>query len=572
MSTRLKKTDVVIVGLGAAGGYAALALAKAGIDVIGLEAGPRWTPEDFPMDELRNDVRNFMSQPKAAKEIPTWRPNASQKATQKATQSGIQILMMNGVGGSSIHYGMQQWRFLPWNFKARSETIKRYGAGRIPAGSTLIDWPISYEQLEPYYDKVEYDMGTSGKAGNIKGKKVAGGNTFEGPRAREFPLPPLRRSGWNDMTAATAKRLGWHPFPGPAAIRSKAYNGLPSCQYCGFCTYNGCMAEAKGSTNYGAIARAEQTKHLKVVPNARVTKIEVDKNGRATGVTYLKRGKTFFQPADVVVLSTYVYENTRLLLLSTSKPFLNGLANNHSQVGRHYMSHVVTTKSGFFPGKQLNRWFGPSAQMTALDDWNADNFDHKGLDFIGGGVLGSGVMENKPMGAARATPPSVQAWGSAWKDWLRKHANSVGDGAAQLETLPYEDNYVDLDPTVKDPLGFPVARVTYDLHQNEKAQGTFMLKKVHQWLKEGGASETWVGLPPIAIAVNSHAYGTTRMGDDPQTSVVDKWLMAHEVPNLAILGGSTFPTSSGYNPTHTIEALAWRTGEHITKNWKAITT
>jgi gluconate 2-dehydrogenase alpha chain len=566
MSTRLKKTNVVIIGLGAAGGYASMVLTKAGLDVIGLEAGPRWSPQDFPMDELRNDVRGFMSQPKAAKEIPTWRPNAS----QKATQGGIQILMMNGVGGSSIHYGMEQWRYLPWNFKARSETIKRYGASMIPAGSTLVDWPISLTDVEPYYDKVEYDMGASGKAGNIKGKTVAGGNFFEGPRAREYPLPPLRRSGWNELTASAAKRLGWHPFPGPAAIRSQAYHGLPGCQYCGFCTYNGCMVEAKGSTNFGPIPKAEQTGHLKVQANARVTKIEVDKNGRASGVTYLQGGKSFFQPADLVVLSTYVYENTRLLLLSTSKAFPNGLSNNTGQVGKHYISHMYGGVNGFFPGKQLNRFTGPGAQRTSVDDWNGDNFDHKGLGFIGGGVIDA-RMENKPIGAARGTPPSVPTFGTAWKEWLHTNANSVGDGLAQIESLPYEDNFVDLDPNVKDPLGIPVARVTFDLHAQEKARHAFISAKSERLLKEAGATETWSAFPAIPIAVNSHAYGTTRMGHDPHTSVVDQWQLSHEVPNLAVLGGSTFPTSTAYNPTNTIEALAWRTAEHITKNWKALT-
>ncbi|HZO96970.1 MAG TPA: GMC family oxidoreductase [Gaiellaceae bacterium] len=566
MSVKLKKTDVVIVGLGAAGGYASLTLARAGLDVVGLEAGPRWKPQDFPMDELRNDVRNVMSQPKAAKEVPTWRPNPSVKATQTG---GIRILMMNGVGGSSIHYGMEQWRYLPWNFRTRSETIKRYGASMIPAGSTVVDWPIGYEDLEPYYDKVEYDMGVSGKAGNLKGKKVPGGNVFEAPRTREYPLPPLRRSGWNELTAAAAKRLGWHPFPGPAAIRSRAYNGLPACQYCGFCTFNGCMAEAKGSTDVGPIARAEKTGHLKVVPLARVTKIEVGKDGRASGVTYVKGRKSYFQPASVVVLATYVYENTRLLLLSKSKAFPNGLSNNHGQVGKHYISHMYGGANGLFPGKQLNRFSGPGAQRTSVDDWNADNFDHKGLGFIGGGVIDS-RMENKPISAARSTPPSVPRFGSAWKEWLHKNANSVGDAGAQIESLPYEDNFADLDPEVRDAFGLPVLRVTFDLHDQEKARHAFVTAKAEQLLKEAGASETWPQFPAVPIAVNSHAYGTTRMGDDPETSVVDKWLMSHEVPNLAILGGSTFPTSTAYNPTHTIEALAWRTGDHIVKSWKAI--
>jgi gluconate 2-dehydrogenase alpha chain len=565
MSTRLKKTDVVIVGLGAAGGYAALALARAGLDVVGLEAGPRLSARDFPNDEIRNDIRAWMCRIKAAKEIPTWRPNAS----VPATQTGIQILMMNAVGGTSIHYGMEQWRLLPWNFKTRTETIARYGAAAIPPNSTLADWPLTYAELELYYDRVEYDMGASGKAGNLRGDKVDGGNPFEGPRRREFPLPPLRWSGWNQLMAKTAGQLGWHPWPGPAAIRSKAYKNLPGCEYCGFCTSNGCHADAKGSTFLTAIAEAESTGNLKVVPLARTTKIAVDKEGRATGVIYLKGGERFFQPADVVLIATYTYENTRLLLLSKSKAFPAGLSNNHGQVGKHYISHMFGGVNGLFPGQKLNRFSGPGAQRVSLDDWNADNFDHTGLGFIGGAVLDS-RMESKPIGASRTTPPSVPRWGSAWKSWLRTNANSVGDAFGQMESLPYEEHYIDLDPSVKDPQGFPVARATFDLQEQEKLRHAFITAKCTQWLREAGATETWVGFPALPIAVNSHAYGGTRMGDDPETSVVDRWSLSHESPNLGILGASTFPTTGGYNPTLTVQALAWRTADHIAKNWSSI--
>ena len=569
MSTRLKKTEVVIIGLGAAGGYAALSLAKAGVKVTALEAGPRWTTEDFPMDELRNDVRAFLSQPKFMKEIPTFRLNSSQQALQGGGPGGLVVPMVNGVGGTSLHYGKEQWRYLPWSFKMRSETIKRYGAGRIPAGSTLVDWPISYHDLEPYYDKVEYDMGVSGKAGNIKGKIIPGGNPFEGPRSREFPLPPLRPTGWTDYMKAATKRMGLHPFHGPAAIRSKPYRGLPGCEYCGFCTYNGCMVEASGSTAFSAIPNAEKTGNLHVLPGARVTKIEVDRHGRASGVTYRRGGKEYFQPADVVVLSTFIYENTRLLLLSTSKAYPKGLSNNHDQVGKNYMDHIYVGYNGLYPGMQLNRMSGPGAQRITIDDWDADNFNHSHLDFIGGGVIDF-RMEGKPMNTARATPPSVRSWGSQWKDWLRKNANSVGDGFFQIDTLPYEANYIDLDPTVKDPQGFPVARLTYDFQPQEILRLNFLADKLSQIQKESGAVETWPYFPPKPLAVNPHAFGTTRMGTNPDTSVVDPWLMSHEVPNLAILGGSVFPTAAGPNPTLTIQALAWRTGDHIVKNWKAI--
>lgn len=562
MSQSMPKTDVVIVGLGASGGYAALALTQAGLEVTALEAGPHWSAEDFPMDELRNDVRNFMSQPKAAKEIPTWRQNAS----QVASQTGTQILMMNGVGGSSIHYGMEQWRYLEWNFKERSQSIKRYGASSIPPDSTIADWPIAYSDLEPYYAKVEFDMGVSGQAGNINGKKITGGNSFEAPRTGGYPLPPLRRSGYNNLMADAAKGLGWHPFPGPASIRSKAYNDLPGCQYCGFCTYNGCMVDAKGSTSIVAIPEAQKTGRLKIVASARVTAVEVDKNGRATGVTYLKGGKQVFQPADMVILATYVYENVRLLLLSKSTAYPNGLSNNHGQVGQNYISHVYAGASGLFPGKTLNIYGGPGAQRTSIDDWNGDNFDHSGLGFIGGAIIDA-RMEGKPIGQSRSAPATVAQWGSAWKQWINQNANSVATIGTQVECLAYEQNYLDLDPTVKDPQGFPVIRATFDIGPQEVARVNYTNQKVVELLQAAGASQVW-STPAAPIAVNSHAYGGARMGSDIHTSVVDKWSVSHEVPNLVVLGGANFPTSTAYNPTNTIEALSWRTGDHIAANWK----
>ena len=569
MSTRLKKTEVVIIGLGAAGGYSALSLARAGVKVTALEAGPRWSTEDFPMDELRNDVRAFLSQPKYMKEIPTFRKNSSQLALQGGGPGGLLVPMMNGVGGTSLHYGKEQWRYLPDDFKVRSVTTKRYGAG-VLGGSTVIDWPINYHDLEPYYDKVEYDMGVSGQAGNIKGKLIPGGNPFEGPRQRPYPLPPLRPTGWTDYMKATTKRMGLKPFHGPAAIRSLPYRGLPGCEYCGYCSSNGCMVEASGSTAFSAIPNAEKTGNLHILTGARATKIEVDRHGRASGVTFRRGGKEYFQPADVVVLSTYLYENTRLLLLSTSKAYPKGLSNNHNQVGKNYIGHIYVAYAGLYPGKQLNRFTGPGAQRITIDDYTGNNFDHKGLDFYGGGTIDF-RMEAKPLAVARATPPSVPAWGSQYKEWVRKNANSVGDGIAQLDTLPYEVNYVDLDPTVKDPQGFPVVRITWDYQPKETNRVNYIIDKVVEMHKEGGASETWpyyASTQPIAI--NPHAFGTTRMGTDPHTSVVDGWCMSHEVPNLAILGGSVFPNASGHNPTETIQALAWRNGDHIVKNWKRI--
>jgi gluconate 2-dehydrogenase alpha chain len=568
MAEQLKKTDVALIGLGAAGGIAAYVLAKAGVEVVGLEAGGRLTGRDEQLNELAQTGRyNVFGRPKANWEIPTWRPNAKTPTLPSST-GGRPTPMMNAVGGTSIHYATESWRLNPWTFKVRSETIRRYGASAIPAGSTVADWPVSYEELEPYYDKAEYEIGISGKAGNIGGKLDPAGNLFEGPRSREFPLPPLRRSGFTELMADAARRLGWHPFPNPTSAHSRPYNGKPACSYCSTCG-NGCFIGAKGSTDMHAIPSAEATGKLKVVTEARVMRIETDNNGRATGVTYLKDGREYFQPASVVMLGAFTYENVRLMLLSTSKAYPKGLSNNHGQVGRNYMSHnTAQVVNGFFQGRKLNRWGGLGAQGTSVDEWADDNFDHSGLGFIGGGMFKAG-MGQQAIGSANSTPPSVATWGSAWKSWLKANANSVAVANAQSETLTYEDNYLDLDPTTRDRLGVPVIRITFDLKENEKRVALYTAEKVALWLKEAGATETWQNaVRPVTLA--NHAYGGTRFGTDPETSVADRWCFSHETPNLAILGSSTFPTTGGRNPTLTIQALAWRTADHLVENWKSI--
>jgi gluconate 2-dehydrogenase alpha chain len=531
------------------------------------------TGKDEKPNELAQSGRgyNIFGQPKANLEIPTWRPNASTPAIV-ASAVGRAQPMMNAVGGSSIHYGTMSFRLNPWNFKMRSETVKRYGAHAVPAGSTLADWPLTYEELEPYYDKTEYEIGISGKAGNISGKLDPAGNIFEGARSREYPLPPLRKSGYTELMTEAAKRVGWHPFPLPSSVHSRPFKGTPACTYCGFCE-NGCFINAKGSTNMHVIPAAEATRRLSVVTEARVTQINTDNNGRVTGVLYLKDGKEFFQPASVVMLATFTYENTRLLFLSTSKAYPKGLSNNHGQVGKNYMcNNIVQNSRGLFPGRKLNRASGLHAQATTFGDWADDNFDHTGLGFIGGAQILAGMGET-PIVLPGVTPPGVPTWGSAWKAWLKANANSLGEASGECEGLPYEDYYLDLDPTTRDRLGLPVIRITYDFKDNEYRLNRFITDKISMWLKEAGATQTWANpATPTVHPLANHAFGGARMGTDPEASVVDRWCFSHEAPNLAVLGGATFPTSSSLHPTLTIQAMAWRTADHLVENWKSIAT
>src|SRR2546425_178355 len=566
MAVDLKKTDVVIVGLGAVGGVAALPLARAGLEVVGLEAGAWLTPADFAPDELRNNVRGWpQAVQKANHEVPTHRPNAS---APYSTRPAIHP-MMNAVGGTTLHYWAQSWRLNPWDFKVVSETTRRYGASRIPKGSTVEDWPFGLEELEPHYEKVEYELGVSGKAGNLNGEIDPRGNVFEGSRKREYPMPPLRGTGFSEMMATAARKLEWHPFPGPAAINSRTYQNRAGCAYHGYCNRGGCHVSAKGSTAVTTIPKAQETGHLKVVTQATVTTLEADTNGRVSGVNYLKNGVEYFQPADVVLLASYVYENVRVLLLSKSKVYPKGLSNNHGQVGRHYFSHNQgASVTALFP-RNLNNWYGLPAQGTAVDDWADDNFDHSGLDFIGGGNLWV-YSDRRPISAADMnTFGKAPQWGSAWKAFVKENADRWNTAYLQKTTLPYEDNFLDLDPTVTDPLGFPVCRITADFKDNEKKVAAFIQDKMLEWFMTAGAVATAKGQLGT-MGPTTHAYGGTRMGDNPETNVVDRWGFSHEAPNLGILGAAVMGTSGAHNPTLTAQALAWRTAEHLAKNWKTI--
>jgi len=567
MATNLKKTDVVVIGLGAVGGVAVLPLAQAGLNVIGLEAGTWLDATEFAADEISNNFRGWpLSIQKANREIPTHRPN------EKAPYSPRFPLhpMMNAVGGTSMHYWAQSWRLNPWDFKVASATTKRYGKARIPQGSTVEDWPFGLEELEPFYDKVEYEVGVSGKAGNLQGRIDPAGNIFEGPRQREYPMPPLRGTEFTERMAAAAKRLGWHPFTGPAAINSQVYDGRPGCGYHGYCNRGGCHIQAKNSTAVSTIPRAQKTGRLNVVDQAHVLRIAVDeRSGLVNGVHYLKGGQEYFQPADVVLLGSYTYENVRLLLLSKSKAFGNGLANNHGQVGRHYFSHNTGSMlTALFPF-DINAWYGMPAQGVGVDNYADDNFDHAGLDFIGGGNLWV-YSDRRPIGAASMTTfGKAPRWGAAWKSFVRENADRWNIAYLQKTTLPYEDNYLDLDPVVKDPLGNPVTRITADFKDNEKRVGAYIQDRMTQWFKEAGAIAIERG-PAGTMGPSTHAYGGTRMGDNVETNVVNRWGFAHEVPNLGIIGGSVMGTSGARNPTLTAQALAWRTADYLARSWGSI--
>jgi gluconate 2-dehydrogenase alpha chain len=563
-----EKTDVVIVGVGAAGGILAAELAKAGMKVIGLERGPRLKTADFePHDELRYFQRQEL-RPDVKRQPVTWRPNGNARANP------LPVLNYgNQAGGGTVHYGTLSWRMHEDDFRPRSQTIERYGAAAIPQDSSFVDWPLGYADLEPHYDRAEYEIGVSGKAGNLQGRKIEGGNVFEAARRREFPMPPLLMDQSGILFDDAARKLGYHPFSSPRAIASQPYNGRPGCTYCGFCQAFGCHVAAKGSILVTKLPEADATGNFKLVTGAMAYRVNSDNSGKVTGVSYYgPGGSDNTVEADLVILTTFIYDNVRLLLLSKTDRFSNGLANSSGELGKHLMAHMMANVFVTFEDRHVNNFMGPSAQKHTVNDFNADNFDHSGLGFIRGAQISIGTpnLEGGPISATTIPPPpGVPRWGAAYRDFFAKAYARHGAMVAQTENLPYADQTIDLDPNVRDAWGLPAPRLTYDWRRpNELKRVDFMQTKMEEIGRAMGSPQVW-RTPVLPGIPGAHHEGGTRMGSDPKTSVVNKYGQSWDIPNLFVIGSSTFPTmGAGFNPTLTIQALAYYSADAIVNRYR----
>jgi gluconate 2-dehydrogenase alpha chain len=561
------KTDVVVVGAGAAGGIIAAELAKAGMQVIALERGPRLTTSDFAgQDELRFFQRQD-TRPDVKRQPVTWRRNTNEGSTPLGS-----LAYGNQAGGGTVHYGAVSWRLHEDDFRARSQTIERYGEDAIPEDSSIADWPLSYADLEPFYDRAEYELGVSGKAGNLQGTRIDGGNVFEAPRQREYPLPPLLVEQPGIAFDAATRDLGYHPFSTPRAILSEPYQGRPGCTYCGFCQGFGCHMGAKSSILVTKLLEADATGNFRLITGAMVHNVDSDDSGRATGVSYwLPDGSENTVEADLVILAPFIYDNTRLLLLSRTAQFPNGLANSSGHVGKHVMTHLMARMLVTFDDRRMNAYMGPSAQKHTIDDFNADNFDHSDVDFIRGSQISIGThnLQGGPISVSTiAPPPGVPRWGAEYRDFIANAFTRYASIVAQTENLPYADQAIDLDPNVKDAWGLPAPRMTYDWRRpNEVARVEFMMQRMEEIGRAMGASQVWRS-PLSPGRPGAHHEGGTRMGSDPASSVVNRYGQTWDIPNLFVVGSSTFPTMSGFNPTLTIQALAYMTADAIVSRYR----
>jgi len=412
----------------------------------------------------------------------------------------------------------------------------------------------------------------SGKAGNLQGNKIDGGNVFEAPRRRDYPLPPLQDDQSGVVFRGAAKKLGHHPFPTPRAILSEDYNGRPGCTYCGFCQAFGCHVGAKSSILVTKLPEADATGNFKLVTGGMCYRVNSDNSGRVTGVAYYgPDGSENTVEAELVILSPFIYDNTRLLLLSKTDRFPSGLANSSGEVGKHLMAHMMPNVFVAFDDRYVNVFMGPSAQKHTIDDFNADNFDHHGVNFIRGSQISIGTinLQGGPIGATTMNPPSgIPRWGAAYRDFLATYFARCAAMVAQTENLPYADQTIDLDPNVRDQLGLPAPRLTYDWRRpNELARVEFMVQKMEELGRAMGATHIWRS-PLGPGAPGAHHEGGTRMGNDPKTSVVNRYGQSWDIPNLFIIGSSTFPSMSGFNPTLTIQALAYMSADAIVNRYR----
>ncbi len=611
---RQRKVDVVTVGAGWTAAILAWHLTKAGYSVVSIEQGPaRFATPDFEHnhDSLRYSIRKAMMVD-LSKETWSWRPNP--RAPSLPIRQFGSFHPGNGIGGAGVHWAAQTWRFYPSDMSYRSHHVARYGQDMIPEGCTVQDWPLTYEELEPYYTRMEYDIGVSGRSGNLGGRLQPGGNPFEAPRSREYPLPPLVRSQAADMFADAAQGLGYHPFPQPASILSQAYRGVSGsersgCLLCGFCTRFGCEVDAKASPVTDHIPAALQTGLYEIRTESKVHRVNTGPDGLATGVTYtdLLTGEVHEQPADVVVLSAFPLTNVKLLLLSRSSEHPNGVGNDRERVGKNYSYQLSRGPvTGIFEGRRFRSYTGNSCMQNVIHDFNADNFDHSDLDFIGGASIACGGGENAPLLSALSLPAADQAlfgsagdtdsngnaggrkrppvagevgslagqgseWGQAWKDNLRNNWDGILGIGIQGESLPYEDQYMDLDPVYKDAWGDPILRITFDFHDNDRNLYRYMAQRCLEIMR--AMNPTRVVMTEELARYDVHTYQSTHntggaiMGADPGDSVTNKYGQVWDTPNVFVTGATLYPQNPGMNPTGPLMALAYFTGDALSTRY-----
>lgn len=545
---RLDPVDAVVVGAGAGGGVVAYVLAKAGFRVVLLERGREVPFHESGHDELRSQRTTVLGNafgPDDSHYVRQIRSPLTGFFYRVKPSEGAYNNVAACVGGGTASYGAMAWRFHPKDF----QMLTAYGQVE---GSTLADWPITYNDLEPYYERAEYEIGVSGKAG---------ANPFEGRRQKAYPMPPLPYNREAARMAAGARKLGWHPFPIPMAINSVERDGRAGCIACPHCVGFGCEADAKNGTQNTVIPRAVKTGNCTLLTEAVAKEILTDAAGKAAGVAYYHQGRLQEQPARVVVVACSATETPRLLLNSKSKGHPNGLGNANDWVGRNLQGHAYSGAYGLFE-EEIFDGTGPAARVALCD------FNHGNKGITGGAMMANEFIRLPYLFAKNVRPPRVPRYGIEFKKFVREAYKKTAGVKGPVQEMPLWDNRVEVDPKVADFWGIPVAAITTRRHPMDGETGRFIAERAAEWLKASGARETWLQVASLNGTGGQHQAGTCRMGKDAKTSVTTPHGRLHGVDNVYVADGSVMVTNGGFNPSLTIMALAFRTGEQIVRDWR----
>jgi choline dehydrogenase-like flavoprotein len=546
--------DVVIVGAGAGGGATACTLSEAGLRVLVLERGRDLGFDQIPRDHLRSQrlpVYGHNAGPDESHPRVFVSPEGKE-STILPWQGGYQNNAAC-VGGGTRVYGAQAWRFMPQDFRMASE----YG---VPAGSSLVDWPFDYSEMEPWYEAAEVAIGVAGDGAAM--------DAHHAPRQKPFPLPPLDPIRRTPILKSAAAELGWPTFPTPLAIASRPYGGRAACVRCTECVGFPCPTGAKAGSHNTFLPRALAA-GCTLQTGAIAAQVDVDAAGRVQGATFFVRegaspawNKRSVK-ARAVVLAGGAVESARLLLLSQSALHPQGLGNTRGLVGRNLQGHYYTGAFGVHPSEVFeNNGPGPT---VATNRWNHSS-EARAAGIVGGGMLADDFLKPPIDFWKGALPPKLQRWGAANKEWMRRNFKRTLQVMGPIHEIPNPEARVQIDSHARDAWGLPVARVSGTAHTETVRTAEFVRARAEEWLRAAGCETIWSHPASLYLSGGQHQAGTCRMSDDADSGVCDHWGRVHGHDNLWVLDGSLHPTNGGFNPFLTIMALALRGADKLVQS------